>query len=104
GIAYDAPGVRISRFVEGLKIMQGLFADGPVDFDGTYYKITHHEGTPKPVQKPLPILIGGGGKRVLSIAARHAQIAGVNFDLGEGAVNQTTMKTAGAATTAAENV
>ena len=100
GIAYDAPGVRISRFVEGLKIMQGLFADGPVDFDGKFYKITHHEGTPKPIQKPLPILIGGGAKRVLSIAARHAQIVGVNYNLEQGTVNRATMQTGGADLTA----
>lgn len=99
GITYDAPGVRISRFVEGLRIVKGLLGDGPVDFDGKFYKITRHEGTPKPVQKPLPILVGGGGKRVLSIAAREANIVGVNFNLEQGAVNRATMQTGGATTT-----
>jgi probable F420-dependent oxidoreductase len=96
GMEYDSPGVRISRFKEGLTIIKGLFADGPVNFSGTYYTITNHEGTPKPVQKPLPILVGGGGKRVLSIAAREANIVGINFNLEQGAVNRTTMGTGGA--------
>ncbi len=96
GIEYDNPGVRISRFKEGLTIIKGLFADGPVNFSGTYYTITNHEGTPKPVQKPIPILIGGGGKRVLSIAGREANIVSINFNLEQGAVNRTTMGTGGA--------
>lgn len=99
GIAYDAPGVRISRFVEGLRIIKGLLGPDPVDFAGKHYTITHHNGTPKPVQQPLPILIGGGGKRVLSIAAREADIVGVNFNLEQGAVNPATMRTGGGAIT-----
>lgn len=99
GMTYDSPGVRISRFKEGLAIIKGLFADGPVDFSGTYYTIVNHEGTPKPVQKPIPILVGGGGKRVLSIAAREAQIVGINFNLEQGAVNRSTMQTGGADST-----
>src|SRR5277367_6189137 len=71
GIPYDPVGVRIDRFVEGLTIIKGLFADGPVSFSGKHYQISGLEGTPKPVQKPHPpIIIGGGGKRILSIAAR----------------------------------
>jgi probable F420-dependent oxidoreductase len=99
GIVYDSPGVRISRFKEALTIIKGLLAEGPVDFAGTYYTITAHEGTPKPVQKPLPILVGGGGKRVLSIAAREAQIVGINFNLEQGRVNRATMQTGGADST-----
>lgn len=99
GMTYDRPGVRISRFKEGLTIIKGLLGDGPVNFSGTYYTITNHEGTPQPVQKPLPILVGGGGKRVLSIAAREANIVGINFNLEQGAVNRTTMQTGGAGST-----
>jgi probable F420-dependent oxidoreductase len=92
GIPYDPPGVRISRFAEGLRIIKGLLSDKPVDFHGRFYSITNHNGTPKPVQKPVPILIGGGGKRVLSLAAREADIISVNFNLEQGAVNQTVLK------------
>ncbi len=88
GIPYDRPGVRIRRFEEALQIIKGLFADGPCSFSGEFYNITEHDALPKPVQKPHPpILVGGGGRHVLSIAAREADIVGVNFSLAEGEVN-----------------
>jgi probable F420-dependent oxidoreductase len=77
GIPYDPPAVRVSRMEEALHIIKGLFADGPFTFSGKYYTVTAFEGHPKPVQQPHPpILIGGGGKRLLSIAAREATIVG----------------------------
>jgi probable F420-dependent oxidoreductase len=88
GIPYDRPGVRIRRFEEGLQIIKGLFADGPFSYNGAFYNITDHDALPKPAQKPHPpILVGGGGRRILSIAAREADIVGVNFSLAEGEVN-----------------
>ena len=101
GMSYDRTGVRISRMAEAVTIIKGLLhEDGPVSFSGTYYNITDHNGLPKPVQKPHPpILIGGGGKRVLSIAAREADIIGVNFNLEQGAVNRKVLQTGDAATT-----
>ena len=79
------PGVRIDRFVEGLAVIKGVMADGPFSFAGEHYTITDYDGLPKPVQRPRPpILIGGGGKRVLSIAAREADIVGINGTLGAG--------------------
>jgi probable F420-dependent oxidoreductase len=97
---YDAPGVRISRLQEGLAVIKGLFAEEPVAFEGKYYNV-HMNGLPKPVQKPHPpILIGGGGKRVLRYAAREADVVGVNFMLTEGVVNREVMMTGSAAATA----
>jgi probable F420-dependent oxidoreductase len=85
GIAYDPPKVRVDRFEEALCVLKGLFADGPFSYSGAHYTITDHEGTPKPVQRPHPpIIIGGGGPRVLSIAAREADIVSVNPDLRSG--------------------
>ncbi len=80
GIPFDAANVRVERTEETLHIIKGLFSDGPVDFTGKYYTITHLEGFPKPVQRPHPpILIGGGSKRILSIAGREADIVSLNF-------------------------
>ncbi len=77
GIPFDQPGVRVSRMEEALHIIKGLFADGRVTFSGTYYQVTALEGFPKPIQRPHPpILVGGGGKRVLSMAARETTIVG----------------------------
>jgi probable F420-dependent oxidoreductase len=87
-IPYDPPGVRIDRMVEGLEICKGLWADGPFTFSGKHYEISALEGRPKPVQRPHPkVLLGGGGKRMLSIAGREADIVNVNFNLAHGAVS-----------------
>jgi probable F420-dependent oxidoreductase len=101
GMTYDRPGVRISRMTEALRIVKALWAaEGPVSFQGKHYTITNAVGFPKPVQQPHPpVLIGGGGKRVLSIAAREADIVGVNFALPEGAVNASALVTGSAAAT-----
>ena len=88
GIAYDKPSVRVDRFEEGLAIIKGLLGPDPVTFDGTYYQVTAMDGLPKPVQQPgLPILIGGGLKRMLTLAGRHADIVGINPTIPNGAVD-----------------
>jgi probable F420-dependent oxidoreductase len=88
GMPYDLPKVRVDRFEEGLKVFKGAFADGPFSFEGKHYTITNYEGFPKPVQKPHPpILIGAGGKRMLGIAAREADIIGINPNLAAGEIN-----------------
>jgi probable F420-dependent oxidoreductase len=77
GIPFEPASVRIARMEEAIRIVKGLFANGPVDFAGRYYTITGLEGFPKPVQHPHPPLhIGGGGQRLLSVAAREADIIG----------------------------
>lgn len=86
GIAYDRPAVRVDRFEEGVQIIVGLLeSEGPFSFAGTHYTVTGHSPYPRPVQRPRPpIIIGGGAKRVLSIAARHADIVSINVDLRAG--------------------
>jgi probable F420-dependent oxidoreductase len=87
GIPYDRPGVRIDRFVEGLAIMKGVMAPGRFSHAGEHYRVTDYDGAPNPVQTPHPpILIGGGGPRVLGIAAREADIVGVNGTLDAGVI------------------
>jgi len=93
GIPYDSPKVRIDRFVEGLKIIKGVMGEGPFSFSGDHYTVTNYEGFPKPVQKLPPILIGGGGKRVLSFAAREADIIGINGTLTAGVVGPDALST-----------
>ena len=86
GLDYDPPGVRIDRLIEALPIVRGLLGDGPVTFEGEHYTIRGMEGLPKPVQSPIPLVIGGGGRRMLSLAARHADIVGVNANLRSGEI------------------
>ena len=79
GIPKDRDGVRISRMEEAIGIYKGLFAPGEFSFTGEHYTITKLDGMPKPVQQPHPpLLIGGGGPRMLRLAARHADIVGIN--------------------------
>ncbi len=94
GITYDTPGARIERMEEGLKVIKGLMSGGPFSFSGKHYQIKAMEGFPLPVTKPHPpILIGGGGRRMLSLAAREADIVNVNFDLREGRATPATART-----------
>jgi probable F420-dependent oxidoreductase len=80
GIKLDTPAIRVSRLEEAVQVIKGLWTDKPFTFTGRYYSICEMACLPQPVQKPHPpILIGGGGKRLLSIAAREANIVGVNF-------------------------
>jgi probable F420-dependent oxidoreductase len=72
---FDSASVRIARLEETAIILNGLFANEPFSFSGEHYSIRELDGRPKPVQQPRPpIMIGGGGKKVLSAAARHADI------------------------------
>jgi probable F420-dependent oxidoreductase len=87
GIPLDSPGVRIDRMVEGLSIIRQAFASGPFDHHGEHYRVTGYEGWPKPVQQPAPpVLIGGGGPRMVRVAARHADIVGINPTMTAGVV------------------
>ncbi|HEY7846597.1 MAG TPA: TIGR03621 family F420-dependent LLM class oxidoreductase [Candidatus Limnocylindria bacterium] len=77
GMAFDPVPVRSERLAEAVAVLKGLFADEPLTYAGNHYRITDMDGLPKPVQRPHPpFLIGGGGRRTLSLAGREAQIVG----------------------------
>ena len=87
GIPYDEPAARIDRLEESVTVLKGLFGPGPLTFAGDHYRISGLDGLPKPVQRPHPpLLVGGGGRRVLSVAGRHADIVSVNPSLRDGVV------------------
>ncbi len=82
GIPLDRPGVRIARLAESIAVLKGLFARGPFTFHGEHYRVTDLDGMPKPPQgADLPFLIGGGGRKILGLAAREAKIVGINANL-----------------------
>src|SRR5262249_8116813 len=86
GLPYDSPGVRVDRFAESLQVFKGLFDAAPFTFAGRFYNVTDLKAFPKPVQRPYPpILVGGGGRRMLSIAAGEADVIGLQTaSLGTG--------------------
>jgi probable F420-dependent oxidoreductase len=80
GIPFDPAGVRISRMQEALQIFRQFFTADTVTFKGNHYTITDLKAYPKPAQRPHPpFFIGGGGKRLLTIAGKEADIIGVHF-------------------------
>jgi probable F420-dependent oxidoreductase len=90
GIPYDPAPVRIDRMIEGIEVIRGCMAPGPFSFSGTHYTITGYEGLPKPLSRP-PLLVGGGGPRMLRYAARQADIVGVNPVLTSGRIDASTI-------------
>ena len=88
GMTMDPPKVRVDRMEEGIAVLKRAFADGAQDFAGDHYRITGYDASPAPVQRPHPpFLIGGGGRRVLSIAGREADIVGINPSIPSGAID-----------------
>jgi alkanesulfonate monooxygenase SsuD/methylene tetrahydromethanopterin reductase-like flavin-dependent oxidoreductase (luciferase family) len=75
GLPFDRGGVRVSRLAESLAILKQLLAGETVTSPGPYYAVSEAQVSPPPVQKPHPpILIAGSGRRLLSIAAREADM------------------------------
>ena len=100
GMALDSPGTRIARLRESIAVVKGLFRDEPLDFGGDHYRVTGLNGTPKPVQRPSPPwVIGGGGRKMLALAAEEADIVGVNPSLHSGAADAEAAADATAAAT-----
>ncbi|MDQ2679327.1 MAG: TIGR03621 family F420-dependent LLM class oxidoreductase [Actinomycetota bacterium] len=100
GIAMDRPGVRIARLEEALEIITSMWTDDVTNFDGTHYTVTGLVGLPRPVQSPRPpIVIGGGGPKVLALAGRHADIVGLNPTLTAGVIDAAAGPSATAAAT-----
>lgn len=78
GLPFQPQPVRVARLAEAVAVFKGCFADGPFSFAGEHYTITDHDALPKPVQRPHPpIMIGGGGRATLTLAGREAQIVGL---------------------------
>jgi probable F420-dependent oxidoreductase len=79
GIPFDPAGVRIARLTEAIHLLKLIFTqEHPVSFAGEHYTVTDLVCPPHPVQRPHPpLIIGGGSERILSLAAREADIVGI---------------------------
>ena len=79
GIPFEPVGTRIAKLAEALAVLKGCFGEEKFSFAGEHYTITDYDAQPKPLQRPHPpIFIGGGGKRLLTLAGREAQIVGLS--------------------------
>jgi probable F420-dependent oxidoreductase len=83
GIPYDSPGTRIERLAESLTIMKALWSEGQTSFEGRHYSVRDALCHPRPASFPT-IIVGGGSKRILTLAAEQAEIVGVNTSLASG--------------------
>jgi probable F420-dependent oxidoreductase len=72
GIPFEPASVRVARLTEALQIVRSLLATGEVSFDGRHYRMEGARSLPLPVQRPLPVFVGGQGDRVARLAGRLA--------------------------------
>jgi alkanesulfonate monooxygenase SsuD/methylene tetrahydromethanopterin reductase-like flavin-dependent oxidoreductase (luciferase family) len=78
GMPYDLPPKRIDRLAEAIPLIKRLLTGETVTHKGEHYQLDHASVGVEPVQKPRPPLaIGGGGPRMLKLAAREAEIVGL---------------------------
>ena len=90
GLSFDSAGTRVSRLEEALLIVKQFFTSEEVNFSGNYYTITGMKALPRAVRQPHPpIFIGSGGKRMLTIAAREADIIAPTLKMGPQGIDPT---------------
>jgi probable F420-dependent oxidoreductase len=78
GLPFAPVGTRVARLAEVIAVLKGCFGDDPFSYQGDFFTITAHNGLPKPVQRPHPpLFIGGGGRRILTLAGQQADIVGL---------------------------
>lgn len=90
GMSYDRPGIRIQRLEEALEICRGMWSQEKTSFQGRHYQIDEIARAVEAPDdfRPPKILVGGGGPKVLGVAARHADIVGINPSLPEGRITR----------------
>lgn len=77
GIPFEPVGIRVSRVREAVAVLEGCFGDKAFTYSGQHYTITDHDGQPKPFRGNPPLLLGGGGRKMLALAAQLADTVGL---------------------------
>jgi len=100
GFDFDVPGKRISRLENVIEGLRAFTSDGMVDIANDTIQWRDFEGVPKPVQRPHPpLMIGGGSPRILRIAGREADIVSLNFNNRAGVIGFDGVRSSSAAET-----
>ena len=85
GIPFERPGVRLARLREAVLIWRALMSDGACHLDGEHYQVHIDDFWPLAAQRPTPpLMMGGGGPRMLGLAAELADIVGISFSFASG--------------------
>lgn len=83
GLEFDRLAARADRLAESLAILKSLWSEGEATFAGRYYTVRGARCDPRPASPPR-VMVGGGSKRLLTLAAREADTVGINTSLGIG--------------------
>jgi probable F420-dependent oxidoreductase len=103
GETMDRAGVRISRLGEVVEVLKAHWNGEEIDLDLEHFHVHGFSGSPLPLQRPHPpILIGGGGQRILRMAGRLADIVSLNYDNSAGKLGPASVASSGTEATAAK--
>jgi probable F420-dependent oxidoreductase len=99
-VDYDNAGIhqadamtRIERLSEAVDIFRGLWGGEKFGYQGKHFQVAEHDAQPKPPHH-IDILVGGGGQKILTMAAQKADIVGVNPKIVGRSINPKSMATA----------
>jgi probable F420-dependent oxidoreductase len=82
GIQFEKPMVRIRRLDEALTIIRSMLTQEKTSFKGRYYHLSEMvQAGDLPKGEHPKIMVGGGGKKLLTVAGRHADIVGISLDM-----------------------
>ncbi len=88
GMPYDKPSVRIARLREAVTIIKRCLSGERFSFEGEHYQVHDFAGSPMPVQSPPPLLLAGGGQKMLTLAGNEADTVGLNPGLAAGVIDE----------------
>jgi probable F420-dependent oxidoreductase len=89
GYEFPPMAVRLAQLAEALQVVKLLWSGEPVDYDGAHYRLRGAVCAPRPVQRPRPpIMVGGGGSGLLAVAAREADVVNIVPPASHGAAER----------------
>jgi probable F420-dependent oxidoreductase len=94
GIARDLPSVRIERLSEVIDVLRAHWSGEPIDLHGRYTNVSGFSGTPLPAQDKVPLMVGGGARKILTLAGQKADIVSFNFDNSSGKLGASSVASA----------